>query len=313
MKALAINAGSTSIKFAVYEGEREIRAGELSWSDGQRGHARLVIEHDGETKQESFADVRDDQAAATVALRSALDCDREHSPIRVVGHRIVHGGERFRESTRMDDAVRHAIEEWSHLAPLHNALALRVIQAAEAALPAIPQVAVFDTAFYRSMKPRSFLYSLPMEYYRRWRVRRFGFHGISYAYCSQRTTELLHRDLTGLNLVICHLGGGCSATAVRGGKAVATTSGYGPLDGLMMGTRCGSIDPGILLDVQRRQGRTMEEMERDLNYRSGLLGISGISADIADIERAAAEGSKRAVLAFEMFADRVRPPSADSP
>lgn len=306
MKALAINAGSTSIKFAVYESNQAVRAGELSWSDGCRGHARLVIERHGGENENSVVDVRDDQAAATVAVRSALGTDQESSPIGVVGHRIVHGGPQFRESILIDEAVKRAVAEWSHLAPLHNSLALRLIQASEAALPTIPQVAVFDTAFYESLKPRSFLYPIPLDYYKRWRVRRFGFHGISYAYCSMRAAELLRRDLTRLNLVICHLGGGCSATAVRGGRAVATTSGYSPLDGLMMGTRSGSLDPGILFDLQRRQGLTVDEMERDFNYRSGLLGISGISADIADVERAAAHGSRRALLAFEMFADRVR-------
>jgi acetate kinase len=306
MKALAMNAGSTSIKFAVYEGEQEIRAGELSWSDGRRGHARLVNEHGGGSKDNSVVDVRDDQAAAAVAIRSALGSDQQRSPISVVGHRIVHGGPQFRDSTLIDDAVRGAVAEWSHLAPLHNSLALQVIQASEAALPATPQVAVFDTSFYKSLRPRSFLYSLPLDYYRRWRVRRFGFHGISYAYCAQRAAELLDRNPARLNLVICHLGGGCSVTAVRGGRAVATTSGYSPLDGLMMGTRCGSLDPGVLLDLQRKRGLKTEEMERDLNYRSGLLGVSGISADIGDIESAAAEGNKRAVLAFEMFADRLR-------
>lgn len=305
-RALALNAGSTSIKFEVYSGDRRLRSGQLSWPDGKRKHARLVIEDDDRLNNDSFVDARGDQAATTIALRAALGSEEERSAISVVGHRIVHGGAEFRKSILIDDAVKRAVAEWSHLAPLHNSLALRVIQASEEALPAIPQVAIFDTAFYDSLKPRAFLYPLPLEYYRRWRVQRFGFHGISHAYCAGRTAEMLGRDPKRLNLVICHLGGGCSVTAVRGGRAVATTSGYSPLDGLMMGTRSGSLDPEIILDLQRRQGRTIDEMERDLNYRSGLLGVSGISADILDIEKAAAEGSRRAVLAFEMFADRLR-------
>lgn len=214
MKALALNAGSTSIKFAVYENDRALGSGELSWSDGQRSHARLAMEFYGGTKQHSVFDVREDSAAAAVVIQSALGLDQENSSISVVGHRIVHGGPQYQKSTLLDVAVKKAIAEWGHLAPQHNSIALQVIQASEAALPEVPQVAVFDTEFYGSLKPRAFLYPLPLDYYRCWGIRRFGFHGISYAYCSQRTAELLHRDLARLNLVICHLGGGCSATAV---------------------------------------------------------------------------------------------------
>jgi acetate kinase len=183
---------------------------------------------------------------------------------------------------------------------------LKAIEAAEIILPGLPQVAVFDAAFYASLAPRAYLYPVPYEWSERWGIRRFGFHGISHAYCANRAAEMMGRDLDQLRIISCHLGGGCSATAVRGGVAVATTGGLSPLEGLMMGTRCGSIDPGILLHLQREQSLSHDELDRALNQSSGLLGVSGVSADLAQVEAAAAQGNKRACLAFDMFADKVR-------
>jgi acetate kinase len=183
---------------------------------------------------------------------------------------------------------------------------LEAIKAAETSFPGLPHVAVFDTAFYKNLPPQAYIYPLPYEYYQRYGVRRFGFHGTSYSYCVARATEILKPRSQPLNLVICHLGGGCSATAVRGGQAVATTSGFSPLDGLMMGTRPGALDPGILLALQQEHSATMEQITRALNSSSGLLGVSGISSDFDEIEKAAANGHERAQLALAMFADRVR-------
>jgi acetate kinase len=170
----------------------------------------------------------------------------------------------------------------------------------------VPQVAVFDTSFFAQLPPKAYLFALPYDYYERLGIRRFGFHGLSHGYCAGRAAELLGRPLSGLRLISCHLGGGCSAAAVRGGVAVATTLGFSPLDGLMMGTRSGSVDPGILLYLLRERAVTLEELNRVLNYSSGLLGISGLSSDLARIESAAAQGNERARLAFDMFADQVR-------
>jgi acetate kinase len=228
------------------------------------------------------------------------------SAITAVGHRVVHGGEEFRTSTLIDDKVKGVLVRLSELAPLHLPPALSAMEASETALPRIPQVAVFDTAFYSHLPPRAYLYPVPYEWHQRWGIRRYGFHGLSHAYCANRAAELLGRDLAGLRLITCHLGGGCSATAVRDGFAAATTSGFTPLDGLMMGTRCGAIDPGILLQLQRQHGLTGKELDRALNHFSGLLAVSGVSADFAQVEAAALRGNKRAGLAIDMFVDRVR-------
>jgi acetate kinase len=226
--------------------------------------------------------------------------------IEAVGHRIVHGGAEFRESVLIHREVKAGIGRLSDLAPLHNPPALAAIEAVEAALPGVPQAAVFDTTFYAGLAPKAYVYPLPYEWYSQWGVRRFGFHGISHAYCAARAAEILRRDQKDLRMVSCHLGGGCSATAIQGGVAVATTLGFTTLDGLMMGTRSGAVDPGILTYLQRRHGLTVDQLDNALMTESGLLGVSGVSLDLARIELAAAQGHERARLAFDMFADQVR-------
>jgi acetate kinase len=252
----------------------------------------------------------DDFAAARLAVKAVLDfglCGPDGSAgVAVVGHRVVHGGAEFQDSVLIDSKVKAGIAGLSKLAPLHNPAVLKAVEAVEGLLPGVPQVAVFDTAFFAHLPPKAYLYALPYDYYERWGIRRFGFHGLSHAYCAARAAEMLGRDLSGLRLINCHLGGGCSAAAVRSGMAVATTLGFSPLEGLMMGTRSGSVDPGILLYLQREHGLTVEELDHALNYSSGLLGISGVSSDLAQVEIAAAQGKQRARLAFDMFADRVR-------
>lgn len=309
MNVLAINVGSSSVKFALFENgaTESLREGEISWADGKRERARLTVWPNGAPEEQTIVPARDDQAATGWAIKAALGTGRKcPSKIDVVGHRVVHGGAEFRESVLINKKVKTVIAGLGELAPLHNPPALTAITVAESAFPGIPQVAVFDTAFYAHMEPKAFIYPLPYDYYQHWGIRRFGFHGLSHAYCAGRASELLSRPLERLNLVICHLGGGCSATAVRGGTAIATTSGFSPLDGLMMGTRPGSLDPGILVTLQQRHGLTLEEINRAMNTSSGLLGVSGISPDLADIEPAAKAGNERARLAFDMFADRVR-------
>jgi len=244
-----------------------------------------------------------DDAAATECAIQALGTEHE---IKAVGHRVVHGGTEFQDATRIDAKVKATIARLAELAPLHNPPALEAIKGAEIALPNVPQVAVFDTAFFARLPPRAHVFALPYEWYEKWGVRRFGFHGISNAYCVGRAAEMLGRSQAGLRLVICHLGGGCSATAVRGGNPLMTTMGFTPLAGLMMGTRSGSVDPGVLIHVQRRCGLTVDDLDEALNHRSGLAGLSGISADMAAVEAAASQGNKRAQLAFDIFADTVR-------
>ena len=304
MSILVLNAGSTSLKFALFDAEscQERLAASLDWADGNRHAATLVVRPAAAPESISTVAVADPHAAAACALRVA----HAHASISLVGHRVVHGGTLFPEHRRLDAGVKAAIRRLSDLAPLHNPPALAAIEAAEAALPGVPQVAVFDTTFFAPLPPRAYLYPLPYEWHERFGLRRIGFHGISNAYCLGRAAELLGRDPARLRLVTCHLGGGCSATAVRNGRPVSTTMGFSPLDGLMMGSRPGSLDPGLLLHLQRECGLSLQDIDHALNHRSGLLGISGLSADLAQIEAAAAAGNARARWAFEMFADRVR-------
>ena len=304
MSILVLNAGSTSLKFGLFEREaqRPLLSGSLDWADGNREQAQFVLAaQDGLTTRRTVC-VPDHPVAARFALEAALQA----GPITVVGHRVVHGGTRFSGSRRVDAVVMAIIQQLAAVAPLHNPPALEAMRAVEVLLPGVPQVAVFDTAFFSELPPRSYLYPLPYEWYERWGVRRIGFHGISNQYCAGRALEMVNADPERLRLITCHLGGGCSATAVRGGRPVATTMGFSPLEGLMMGARCGSMDPGLLLHLQRDRGLSLQELDHALNHRSGLLGVSGLSTDLAQIETAARQGHLRAQLAFDLFADRVR-------
>jgi acetate kinase len=226
--------------------------------------------------------------------------------IAAVGHRVVHGGEHFTAAVRVTPEVKAAIAGLAELAPLHNPANLEGITAAEAALPGVPQVAAFDTAFHATIPPAARVYPLPWAWTSDWGLRRYGFHGLSHAYCAGRTPEVLGRPAAGLRLVICHLGNGCSVSAVRDGVCVDTSMGFTPLEGLMMGTRSGSVDPGLLLYVLRNKGVTAEQLDRVLNHESGLLGVSGVSLDMRQVLGAARTGNERARLALDVYAHRIR-------
>jgi acetate kinase len=221
------------------------------------------------------------------------------------GHRVVHGGERFTSSIRVDDAVIAAVRSFSHLAPLHNPANLAGIEAVQAVLPDLPQVAVFDTAFHQTMPPHAFRYAVPEEWYTRYGVRRYGFHGISHRFVSEQAAVMLGRPPGELRLVTAHLGNGCSATAVRDGVSVDTTMGLTPLDGLVMGTRSGDVDPGLLGYLAGRTGLDVDELTQALNLKSGLEGLSGVGNDMRTVEEAAAGGDERARLALEVFVYRL--------
>jgi acetate kinase len=312
MSTLAINAGSSSLKFGLFDDldGTALMTGEMDWADGNREQAQLIVRPRQGTTVKSRLSLTGSATAAArvvqVALAAVAADKNSARAITAVGHRIVHGGAEYRDSVLLNSKVKAAIGQLSELVPLHNPPALRAVEAVENALPGTPQVAVFDTAFYASMPPKVCLYATPYDWYQHWGVRRYGFHGISHAYCARRAAEMMGRELSQLRLVSCHLGGGCSATAVRAGVALATTGGFSPLEGLMMGTRCGAIDPGVLLHLQRQQGLTYKELDRALNHSSGLLGVSGVSPNLAQIEVAAAQGNPRARLAFDMFAEQVR-------
>jgi acetate kinase len=302
---LVFNSGSSSLKFGCFQRDLTTLAwGELDWAPGNRARARLRFGRFGAPAMESEVAVLDDVAAARCAIASMTQfCDE---PVEAVGHRIVHGGVEFQDTTFIDMAVTGRIASLGRLAPLHNPPALSTIQAAQELLPHVPQVAVFDTAFYRDLPMAARIYPVPYEWHEQFGIRRFGFHGLSHQYCDLRATEMLGDPAADLRLVSCHLGGGCSATAIHGGRPIASTMGFSPLEGLVMGTRCGSVDPGMLLHLQLECGFKAEDLDRALNRESGLLGISGLSPDYAALERAADAGHERATLAVRVFNDRVR-------
>ncbi|MGO8753536.1 MAG: acetate/propionate family kinase [Thermoguttaceae bacterium] len=313
MSILVFNAGSSSLKFGLFSDPAcaLLISGSIDWAGGDRHRALLALcKAEETTAQSRTVDVPDDPAAVQCAIQALAETGPDGRPslaeIRVVGHRVVHGGADFCESVLIDSTVKRGIARWSELAPLHNPPALAAISAAEAALPHARQVAVFDTAFFAQLPPRAHVYPLPYAWYADWGVRRFGFHGISHRYCAGRAAEILGCEPAGLRIINCHLGGGCSAAAIRSGAAVAMTMGFSTLDGLMMGTRPGSLDPGILMHVKRRHGLSDDDLHAALHHDSGLRGVSGVSPDFSEIELAAEQGNCRARLAMEMFADRVR-------
>jgi|SRR5579884_1000631 acetate kinase len=311
MSILVMNAGSSSLKFALLDAEAKqtLATGLIEWLTDPR-HADLVITPSEGEVFRARDSATDHRAAVLHAVRRLGELPGRSGEaakaITSVGHRVVHGGTRFQEPARLDGEVKRAITELAELAPLHNAAALEVIEATETVLPKVPHVAVFDTSFFAMLEPHAYLYPVPYSWYSDWGIRRFGFHGISHAYCAGRAAEFLGRDAAGLRLVICHLGNGCSASAVRGGRPVQTTMGFTPLEGLMMGTRSGSLDPGLLIHVQRCKNLNPEQLDHVLNGESGLLGVSGVSADYRQVEDAAQRGEERARLALRMYADRVR-------
>ncbi len=311
MSILVVNAGSSSVKFALFRFDslEPTATALLDWH-GHSQQALLTLSRpnqETESHQLDAPDYRSGVANSLSMLRHALvDVDEAGFAIRVVGHRLIHGGEEIRRPVRIDAKMKKTIAGFAQLAPLHIPPGLEAIAASEAALPDVAQVGVFDTAFYAHIPPAAFVYPLPYQWYEQWGIRRFGYHGISHAYCSGRAAELLDRDSDETRLIICHLGQGASVTAVRGGVAVNNSMGFTPLEGLMMGTRSGTIDPGILLHVQREHGLTVDELDEVLHHRSGLLGLSGVSSDFRKVEDAAAVGSRRAQLALDVYSHRVR-------
>ncbi len=306
MSILVLNTGSSSLKFALFDAEaRETAAsGEVDWH-GPGRPAELIVRPEGGPERRSPCDVSDPGAAAELAIRAVAESAPD-AAIAAIGHRIVHGGTRFRQSVRVDDSVEAEIHRLTELAPLHNPPALAALAAARRARPGARQVAVFDTSFFADMPRSAAVYPVPRAWTDDWGVRRFGFHGISHAYCAGRAAEILGRDPKSLRLVVCHLGNGASAAAIRGGVGVDSTMGFTPLEGLMMGTRSGTVDPGILFYLAKEKGQTPDQLDAALNHSSGLLGVSGISGDYREVEAAAAGGDDRAGLALEIYAARVR-------
>ncbi len=255
---------------------------------------------------QTSVDWHGDQPLADVLARVLEDLrNRTAKQVDLVGHRIVHGGKRYRETTRVTPEVRAAIAQQAEFAPAHNRFELEAIEAVDRVLGSrVPQIAVFDTAFHATLEPAAYVYPVPYGWLADG-VRRYGFHGISYQYATRRTAQLLARPAEQLRLILCHLGNGCSLAAVRNGKSVDTTMGFTPLEGLMMGTRSGSIDPGILVYLLRHRGYQADQLDEILNRESGLKGVSGLSGDMREILAAMAQGNAQAQLAFDIFAHRV--------
>lgn len=303
---LAINAGSSSLKFQLLTMPEEIvtAKGQIERIGLSDSIFTLKTEH---KKIEKVKDISNHEEAATILLEMFLSegVVQSFDEIDGVGHRVVHGGEIFSDSVLIDDAVLDAIENLSELAPLHNPANLTGILEFRKALPSAPAVAIFDTAFHQTMPESSFLYPLPYEYYEKYGIRKYGFHGTSHKYVTERAAELLNRPLEKTRLISCHLGNGASIAAVEGGRSLDTSMGFTPLAGVTMGTRSGNIDPALIPYIMEQTGQTVEDVLDVLNKQSGMLAVSGFSSDLRDIEMEASEGNDRAQLALDVFADRI--------
>ncbi|MCK5132580.1 MAG: acetate kinase [Candidatus Sabulitectum sp.] len=309
MKILVINSGSSSIKFQIIDRDTEkmVASGLLERIGMSEG--RMKYKNNGE-KIIVDKPIPDHETGLDMVLTTIVDpkigAIKSLEEIGACGHRVVHGGEKFTSSVLIDDEVLRGLEEVSDMAPLHNPANIMGIKAAMKKLPGVPNVAVFDTAFHQTMPQVNYMYALPYKLYEDYSMRRYGFHGTSHQFVAQRTAEILGKPIEDLNIITCHLGNGCSITAVKGGKSIDTSLGYGTFCGLVMGTRSGDVDPAILFDLMENKGWTLEQIKTMVYKESGLLGISEISMDMRDIEEKMFAGNQRAKLAFEMFADRVK-------
>ncbi|MEB4867177.1 acetate kinase [Priestia megaterium] len=305
-KIMAINAGSSSLKFQLFEMPSETVLTKGLVERIGLDNAVFTISVNGE-KQTDITEIPDHAVAVKILVEKLLSQNiiQSYNEITGVGHRVVHGGEKFADSVLITDETLAEIEALSDLAPLHNPANIVGIKAFQGILPNVPAVAVFDTAFHQTMPEKSFLYSLPYEYYEKYGVRKYGFHGTSHKYVSERAAELLGRPIEQLRLISCHLGNGASIAAIEGGKSIDTSMGFTPLAGVAMGTRSGNIDPALIPFIMEKTGKTADEVLNVLNKESGLLGVSGISSDLRDLIKASAEGNERAETALEVFASRI--------
>ena len=310
MYILVINGGSSSLKYQLFDMDtKKVMAKGLCERIGKGGHMRHTAA--GKEKLEFDVDIPDHTVAARLVVEKLTDPQygvlADMSQIGAVGHRVLHGGQWFSESVLINDEVIEAIEKCIPLGPLHNPANLMGIRACAAVMPGVPQVAVFDTAFHQTMPESSYIYPIPYEYYEKYAIRRYGFHGTSHRYVSGRCAELLGGDPADHNIIVCHLGNGSSLCAVKGGKCFDTSMGLTPLDGVEMGTRSGSIDPAVVSTLCEKTGKDAKYVvDQILNKESGLLGVSGVSSDCRDVDAAAAAGNPRAILALDILTRTVR-------
>ena len=309
MKILVLNSGSSSVKYKLIDTDGELVLAEggvekiglpdgflkYKKADGSKGIVELGL--------------TDHKGAIEAVLRRLTDpvdgCIKSYDEINAVGHRVVHGGEKFAKSVVIDEAVKEMIRQCYDIAPLHNPANMTGIEAMEQLLPGVPQVGVFDTAFHQTMPAKSFMYALPYKYYEEDGVRRYGFHGTSHRYVSQRVCEILGVDIKDVKIITCHVGNGGSITAVDGGRSVDTSMGLTPTEGLMMGTRVGDVDPGALTYLMTKHHLNADDLQRIINKESGMAGLSGISSDMREIEAAVNAGDERARLGLDMYEQRI--------
>ena len=310
MNILVINCGSSSLKYQLINAETEqvlaVGLCERIGIDGQLTHKV----NGKKVKDEEKMAMPNHEVAVKIVLEQLTDASygviNSLDEIGAVGHRVVHGGEKFSSSVVITEEVEKAIEECNDLAPLHNPANIIGINACKAALPGVPMVAVFDTAFHQTMPEKAYLYGIPSEYYEKYKIRRYGFHGTSHSFVSKRLAELAGLDINNSKLIVCHIGNGGSVTAVLNGKSIDTTMGLTPLEGMIMGTRCGNIDPAIIEFIAHKENKTIDEIMTILNKKSGLLGMSGgISSDFRDILAATDEGNKMAKATMDAFIYRI--------
>lgn len=305
-KIIAINAGSSSFKFQLYDmpDEVELAKGLVERIGLEGGVFTITVDNEKHALEQEF---KDHEEAVNLMLEKLVEFNVIDSinDIEGSGHRVVHGGETFGDSALIDEEVVEKIDALSELAPLHNPANLMGIKAFRELLPDVPHVAVFDTSFHQTMPESSFLYSLPYDYYEKYGIRKYGFHGTSHKYVTRRASEMLGRPLEELRLISCHLGNGASIAAVQGGQSVDTSMGFTPLAGVTMGTRSGNIDPALIPFIMEKTGKTATEVLNVLNKESGLLGVSGFSSDLRDIEEEVMKGNDRAELALNLFGERI--------
>lgn len=308
-KILVINTGSSSLKFKLFDyDDLSLIANGLVERIGEE-EQRFKINYN-DVKKKQAVEASDHKTAFKIVIDNLLDPDhglmKDISEIRGVGHRVVHGGETFSSTVVIDEPVIEKMRECIPLAPLHNPPNLTGIEAAEELLSDVPHVGVFDTAFHQSLQPHAYLYGLPYELYKKHHIRRYGFHGTSHKFVSKKLLEILDRDAIGIKVVTCHLGNGSSLTAVKDGKSIDTSMGMTPLEGVVMGTRAGDMDPAVVTFLMEKEDLTPQQVDKLMNKKSGMLGLSGISNDFRDIWAAADEGNRRAQLALEVFCYRIK-------
>ena len=308
MKVLVINCGSSSLKYQLIDSDTEealaVGLCERIGIDGRLNHTPA-----GKEKVVIEKDMPNHEVAVQMMLDELTDADygviKDLSEIDAVGHRVVHGGEKFTSSVVIDEEVIAGVEECNPLAPLHNPANLIGVRACQNLMPGVPNVAVFDTAFHQTMQPEAYMYGLPYEYYEKFKVRRYGFHGTSHSFVSKRAIEYFGLDPENSKVIVCHLGNGASVSAVKNGKVVDTSMGMTPMEGLVMGTRCGDIDPTIVEFLAHKLDITLEDVMTILNKKSGVYGLSGgISSDFRDLDKATNEGNEKAALAVKVFSYR---------